>query len=185
MQWIRICLPMQDKWVQPLVQEDSTCCGTTKPMHQNYWAHSSEFTNRNYWAHMPQLPKSMCLGPVLCNKRVTAMRNPGTAMKNSLCSLQLEKACASSEDSVQPKINNIRKHKFDCVFLCLSPSIDPYHLQDRVQSLPLQGRECPLDLILNLHSDLAAFAPAIHEHAIPYKCCTLSLTFWFFVLLVV
>ena len=132
---------------------------------------------------MPQLLKSLCLGPVLCNKS-HSMRNPCTAMKNSLCSLQLQKACTSSEDPVQSKINNIRKYKFDCVFLCLSPSIDPYHLQDRVQSLPLQGRECPLDLILNLRSDLAAFALDIHEHAIPYKCCTVSLTFLFFVLLV-
>ena len=30
---------MQGTWVQSLVQEDSTCCRATKPMHQNYWAH--------------------------------------------------------------------------------------------------------------------------------------------------
>ena len=30
-QWIRICLPIQRKWVQFLVQEDGTCLRATKP----------------------------------------------------------------------------------------------------------------------------------------------------------
>ena len=30
-QWLRICLPRQGTWVRSLVQEDSTCCGATKP----------------------------------------------------------------------------------------------------------------------------------------------------------
>ena len=29
---------MQGTWVWSLVWEDSTCCRTTKPMHQNYWS---------------------------------------------------------------------------------------------------------------------------------------------------
>ena len=32
-QWLRICLPMQETWVQSLVWEDSTCRGTMKPTH--------------------------------------------------------------------------------------------------------------------------------------------------------
>ena len=35
-QWLRICLLMQEIWVQSLVQEDSTCLRATKPMHLNY-----------------------------------------------------------------------------------------------------------------------------------------------------
>jgi len=29
---------MQGTQVQPLVQEDSTCLGPTKPVHRNYWS---------------------------------------------------------------------------------------------------------------------------------------------------
>ena len=35
-QWIRIHLQMQGTWVLSPVQEDSMCCGGTKPMHHNY-----------------------------------------------------------------------------------------------------------------------------------------------------
>ena len=35
-QWIGICLPMQGTRIQSLVWEDSPCCETTKPRHQNY-----------------------------------------------------------------------------------------------------------------------------------------------------
>ena len=37
-QWLRICLPMQKTQVQSLPQEDSTCCGATKPVCHNYWS---------------------------------------------------------------------------------------------------------------------------------------------------
>ena len=35
-QWIGIFLPMQEIWVQSLVQEDSTYLRATKPLHHNY-----------------------------------------------------------------------------------------------------------------------------------------------------
>ena len=35
-QWLRICLPMQGTRVKPLVQEDPTCRGATKPVDHNY-----------------------------------------------------------------------------------------------------------------------------------------------------
>ena len=35
-QWLRIRLPMQGTRVQPLVREDPTCRGATKPMGHNY-----------------------------------------------------------------------------------------------------------------------------------------------------
>ena len=37
-QWIRIHLAMQGKLVRSLFWEDSTCCGATKSVSQNYWA---------------------------------------------------------------------------------------------------------------------------------------------------
>ena len=35
-QWLGICLPMQETLVRSLVWEDPTCCGATKPAHHNY-----------------------------------------------------------------------------------------------------------------------------------------------------
>ena len=35
-QWLRICLPMQGTRVQPLVWEDPTCRGATRPVSHNY-----------------------------------------------------------------------------------------------------------------------------------------------------
>ena len=35
-QWIRTHLSMQGTQVRSLAQEDSTCCGATKPTHHNY-----------------------------------------------------------------------------------------------------------------------------------------------------
>ena len=37
-QWLRICLPMQETQVQALVWEDPTCRGATRPVSHNYWA---------------------------------------------------------------------------------------------------------------------------------------------------
>ena len=51
--WIRIRLPTQGTWIRSLVKEDSTCCGATKPVCHNYWAHTLEPMNHNYWACMP------------------------------------------------------------------------------------------------------------------------------------
>ena len=36
--------------VRSLVGEDSTCQGTTKPMHHDDWACALEPRSRNYWA---------------------------------------------------------------------------------------------------------------------------------------
>ena len=39
-QWLRVHLLMQGTRVQSLVQEDSTCCGATKPVCHNYGVHT-------------------------------------------------------------------------------------------------------------------------------------------------
>ena len=74
-QWLRIGLPMQGTWVRPLVREDPTCHGATKPVRHNYWACALEPASHNYWAHEPQLlsPRATTteptgLEPMLCNK---------------------------------------------------------------------------------------------------------------------
>ena len=38
-QWLRICFPMQETWVRPLLgNQDPTFCRATKPTLRNYWA---------------------------------------------------------------------------------------------------------------------------------------------------
>ena len=69
-QWLRIQLPMQEKWIQYLVWEDPTCCRTTKHMCHNYWACALEPTSLNYWALVLKLLKPTHLEPVLHKDRV-------------------------------------------------------------------------------------------------------------------
>ena len=75
-QWWRICLPVQETWVQFLIQADPTCLGGTKPMHHKYWACPLEPGSWNYWAHVLQLRKPVCLEPVLCNKKSHQDKKP-------------------------------------------------------------------------------------------------------------
>ena len=85
-QWLRIHLPMQGTWVQSLVREDPTCHGAAKPVHGNYWACALEPASHNYWSPHAYSPCS-------ATRETTATRGPHTAMKSSLRSPQLEKAC--------------------------------------------------------------------------------------------
>ena len=92
-QWLRICLPTQGTRVRPLVQEDPTCRGATKPVRHNYWACALEPTShnywsphalgptcRNYWARELQLLKPVHLEPMYRNKR--SHRNEKPAHRN-------------------------------------------------------------------------------------------------------
>ena len=80
-QWLRIHLPMEGTWVPPLVQEDCTCLGATRPVCYHYSA------------FMPQLWK-----PTFSRARVLQQEKslPGEAhapqLESSPHSLQLEKA---------------------------------------------------------------------------------------------
>ena len=68
-EWIRICLPRQETWVQSLVLEDPTCRRVAKLVLHKYWA--------------------FVLEPVLCNQRNPCWlqlekaleKQPGTAKK--------------------------------------------------------------------------------------------------------
>ena len=95
-QWIRICLPIQETQVWSLVQEASSGWGSAKPMGRNYWARALVPASLNHWARVLQLLKPACPEPVL------PQRSPCAASKSSPCSLQLEKACAKHKDPVQP-----------------------------------------------------------------------------------
>ena len=55
-QWLRICLPMQETWVPPLVRKDLTCHRATMPMHYNYWAWTLEAVRHSFWS----LPYRVC-----------------------------------------------------------------------------------------------------------------------------
>ena len=46
---------MQGTQVQPLVQEDPTCHGATKPVSHNYGAWALEPASHNYWAGAPRI----------------------------------------------------------------------------------------------------------------------------------
>ena len=60
-QWIRIHLPMQEKWVQSLVWEDSLATEQLTPVSHRYRAWPLRLASHNYW--------SLCtLEPALCNK---------------------------------------------------------------------------------------------------------------------
>ena len=62
-QWLRMHLPMQGKWVQSLVPEDAICYTATKPESHNYWSPHMLWSPRSAAreAHIPQLESRPCL----------------------------------------------------------------------------------------------------------------------------
>ena len=78
-----ICMPKRRKWVRLLVQDDSTCCGETKPMCHNYWSPCA-------WS------------PCSASREAATVRSLLT---------QPEKAVSSSKDPGQPSINKWIKMK--------------------------------------------------------------------------
>ena len=67
---------MQGAWVQSLLQEASTCHGSTKRMCHNYWAQAWGPTSRNY-----------------PTKEATAMRNLCTATRESVQFSSVAQSC--------------------------------------------------------------------------------------------
>ena len=45
---------MQGTRVRSLARDNSMCCGATKLVYHNSWAHALEPGRHNYWAHMPR-----------------------------------------------------------------------------------------------------------------------------------
>ena len=87
---LRICLSMQGTWVWPLLREDSTHHGATKPMHCNCWAqYCSDWSSHT-------------LEPMLSKKRNHCKEKSAHHRKSRPCSLQIEKSSQSIRDPVQP-----------------------------------------------------------------------------------
>ena len=88
-EWLRICLPVQGTWVQPLVQEDSTFRRATEPMFQATTAEAC-------------VPKRPCSA----TREATTMREAHTPQLESGPSLlegQLEKQCAAMKTQYSQK----------------------------------------------------------------------------------
>ena len=104
-QWERICLCMQDTWVQSLVQEDPTCLRATKPVSQVYWVWALGPGSCKYWPHVSQLLKPAHLEPGLLKRNI---RNEKPTHYNERAAPLLsatEESLCSNEDPVQPKLN--------------------------------------------------------------------------------
>ena len=103
-QWLRVCLLMQGTWVWSLVQEDSTCCGATKPLHHNHWACALEPTHHSKRSHHSEKPTHL-----------TQREAPVTATRE-------RKLAHSKKDPEQPKINlKFFKWMLSSCLICLPP----------------------------------------------------------------
>ena len=75
-----------------LVQEDSTCRGTTKPVCHNYWTCALEPMSSNYWVHALQLMKPLSPRAHAPQQEEFLQRKARRPqLETSPCSLQLEK----------------------------------------------------------------------------------------------
>ena len=106
------CLHMKPGWsfqvtnqIRPIfcsknmVREDSTCWGTAKPMHHNYWPGALKPTSS--WALELQLLKPVCSRPpVLRNKRSHGNEKPPHGSEEESLLLQLEKAWRPSTTEI-------------------------------------------------------------------------------------
>ena len=104
-QWWRICLPIQETWIRPLIREDPTCLRATKPMHHNYWACSLEPGSHSSWAHMPQLRKPGCLGARAPQEKPLQWGARAPQLESSPCSWQLEKSKKATKTQSSQKYN--------------------------------------------------------------------------------
>ena len=86
-QWIIICLPTWETWLQSLVQENFTCCKATKPVHHNCWTCVLEPRSHNYRA-------------CFCNSEA---REPQLL---SLCATSIEACSPESLHALQPKCHS-------------------------------------------------------------------------------
>ena len=98
-QEMRIHLLMQETWVRSLVWEDSTCCGSAKPVNHKYWACAVE--PRSHGAYMyvlePACPRSRA-PPLQCEAYILQLES------NPLWT-QIEKARMQNKDPAPSKVN--------------------------------------------------------------------------------
>ena len=103
-QWIRIHLQMQGTWVLSPVQEDSMCCGGTKPMHHNYWGCMPQLLKLAcFKALTRQLLKHVCLEPVFHNKRSHFNEKPVARALQQMFTTSRESWCAATKTQYSQK----------------------------------------------------------------------------------
>ena len=96
-QWLKICLAIQETLVRSLVWEDATCLGATKPTCHNNGAGALEPGSRSYWAHgCSYWSPHIKTREAIMTKEATAKEKPlqqgahAPQVESSSCSLQLE-----------------------------------------------------------------------------------------------
>ena len=91
---------MKGTWVRALVWEDPTCCGATKPV------------RHNYWAHVPELLKPVDLEPVFRNKRSHRNEKPAHCKEEQpLLAATRESSPQLEKARVQQQRPNTAKNK--------------------------------------------------------------------------
>ena len=93
---------MQKAQVQSLIQEDSTCQGTTKPVYDNYWACSLEPRSHSYCS--PSSPEPVQQGSSSQQQeKPPQWEAPILQLQSSPCSPKLEKNLSSNKDLEKEK----------------------------------------------------------------------------------
>ena len=90
---------MQGTWVLPLVWEDSTCQGATKPLCQNYRACAGEPASHNHWSLHAS---SWCSAT-----RSPRSEKPGHQDRVASTHSRQKKPARGNQDPVQPKKKQI------------------------------------------------------------------------------
>ena len=109
--WIRTHLPMHGVWVQFLVQEDSTCHETIRPLRCNYWACALEPVSCNYWNRQAQ---SLCSAQEQPQQREAHMPQ----LDSSPCSPQpahVQQQRSSANKNQRSKLNKLGRHSFKMI----------------------------------------------------------------------
>ena len=127
-QWIRIHLPMKGTWVWPLVWEDSTCHGATKPGHHSYCA---------------------------CKRQQLNPTRPGARARQQEKPLQWE-ACAQQRRPAQPKLNKTKKLNFKMTLYCsqqAKSTIIQFCLWDPQEEASLRPLCCTTSIFSSYRND--------------------------------
>ena len=107
-----------DKGWIPLIGEDPTCHGTTKPMRHSYWPCALEPRSLTDRAHVLLLQTKMPGACALQQGRPLQWEACSLQLESGPHSPQLEKSLCSSEDPAQPQINEWSYFKMDtCLWI--------------------------------------------------------------------
>ena len=103
-QWWTVCLPGQETWVQPLVREDPTCHGATKPVYHNMCSRAWEQPLLSPCAAATEVCVPAGLQEKPPQREVRTQK-----LERSPHLTKLTKSLHDNKDPAQPKINNFLK----------------------------------------------------------------------------